>query len=65
MALLIQLQIRGGAQQASDNLGKLPLGIQQLALARQRAVDVGDKSLAAQLGSTIDGLLSKIDNDVT
>lgn len=42
------------------DLGKLPLALQQLGLARQRAVDVGDTALAESLGNTMDELTKKI-----
>ena len=37
-----------------------PLALQQIALARQRAVDVGDKDLAKKLGDKIEELLKKM-----
>jgi hypothetical protein len=40
--------------------GKLPLAIQQLALARTRAEDSGDQALSKQIGDKIDELLTKI-----
>jgi SPP1 family phage portal protein len=43
---------------ASGELGKLPLAIQQLALARTRAEDSGDTKLSKQIGDKIDQLLS-------
>jgi len=36
------------------------LALQQLGLARQRAVDVGDTALAEQLGNAMDELTNKI-----
>lgn len=41
-------------------LGKIPLGIQQLALARERANTAGDTELAKQLGDKMDELLNTI-----
>ena len=45
---------------AADVLGKIPLGIQQLALARERANTAGDKKLSADLGKKIKELLGDI-----
>lgn len=49
-------ELGGGA----EVLGKVPLAIQQLALARMRADESGDKALSKQLGDKIDELLNKI-----
>lgn len=43
-----------------DAIGKIPLAIQQLALARERASKAGDTKRAEQLASKIDELLEKI-----
>jgi hypothetical protein len=43
-----------------DVLGKIPLAVQQLALARERAVTAGDATLAENLGRKIEGLLEQI-----
>jgi hypothetical protein len=43
-----------------DTLGKLPLALQQLALARERALAIGDKDLVKQLGDKMDELLKQI-----
>lgn len=49
-----------GATGASDVLGKVPLALQQLALARERALESKDAALAAQIGRKMDELLEKI-----
>ena len=43
-----------------DSTGKIPLAIQQLALARERAKNAGDEAMAAKLGSKIDELTARI-----
>jgi hypothetical protein len=43
-----------------DQIGKLPLAIQQLSLAAQRASDTGNVSLAARLNKKIDELLKSV-----
>lgn len=43
-----------------DELGKLPLALQQLALARERARAASDTDLVASLGSKMDELLKRI-----
>ena len=48
------------APAASDSLGKIPLAIQQLALAQQRAFDTDQPDKAARLGAKIDSLLDQI-----
>jgi hypothetical protein len=51
----------GPAQPAqSDSVGKIPLALQQLALARQRAFETNDNVLAGQIGSKISELLDQI-----
>lgn len=49
----------GGAE--ADALGKLPLALQQLALARERADKAGDAVLAAKIGKKMDVLLKAIE----
>lgn len=44
----------------TDTLGKIPLALQQLALARERAVTANDMDLANKIGIKIDELLAKI-----
>lgn len=44
----------------SDQLGKIPLALQQLALARERANTAGDTELFNSLGNKMDELLSDI-----
>ncbi|HZG00743.1 MAG TPA: hypothetical protein VEY71_07060, partial [Chitinophagales bacterium] len=41
----------------TDSVGKIPLALQQLALARERAINAGDKALANQLGAKMKELL--------
>jgi hypothetical protein len=43
-----------------DTTGKIPLAIQQLALARERAKNAGDDVMAAKLGVKIDELTARI-----
>lgn len=45
---------------AVDSLGKIPLAIQQLALARERANTAGDTDLSKQLGSAMDILNAQL-----
>lgn len=49
-----------GPPDDEDSTGKLPLALQQLALARERANTAGDIDLSNKLGAKIDELLSKI-----
>jgi len=44
----------------SDNLGKIPLALQQLALARERAKTANDMDLAVEIGKKMDELLAQI-----
>ena len=50
----------GGVTQEKDVLGKVPLALQQLALARERAKEAGDNELAQSIGVKMDELLSEI-----
>lgn len=51
----------GGANNAdTDQIGKLPLAIQQLSLAATRAVEAGKPDLAARLNKKIDELLISV-----
>ena len=43
-----------------NDIGKIPLAIQQLALSRKRADEAGDSVLSNQLGNKIDELLKSI-----
>jgi hypothetical protein len=43
-----------------DTTGKIPLAIQQLALARERAKNAGDETMATKLGVKIDELTARI-----
>ena len=49
--------IAGGG---GNDIGKIPLAIQQLALSRKRADEAGDSVLSNQLGNKIDELLKSI-----
>jgi hypothetical protein len=51
---------RGGGGEI-DNIGKIPLGLQQLALARERAMTAGDKKLAAAIGKKMAEMLGVIE----
>lgn len=50
----------GATAVAGDDLGKIPLALQQIALARQRAKEDGDASLANKLGDKQEELLKQI-----
>lgn len=52
---IIQMADAGG-----DDLGKIPLAMQQLALARERARTVGDADLEKSIGTKMDELLNNI-----
>lgn len=54
----VQAALEGGASQ--DNLGKLPLAMQQLGLAKQRALETNDAALAKRIGDKMDDLLKQI-----
>ena len=44
----------------NDTLGKIPLALQQLALARERASTAGDTTLSNKIGDKIEELLKEI-----
>jgi hypothetical protein len=50
-----------GEDGSLDSIGKFPLAIQQLALAKMRAEESGDKVLAGKLSAKMDQLLDKIE----
>lgn len=50
----------GASGGSIDSLGKIPLALQQLALARERAVTAGDTDLINQLGKAQDALLMQL-----
>jgi hypothetical protein len=50
----------GGNSSDTDQIGKLPLAIQQLSLAATRAVEAGKPDLAARLNKKIDELLISV-----
>jgi hypothetical protein len=52
----------GGAQ--GDALGKIPLALQQIALARERAKTAGDTALADQLGAQMEELTKRLGSGV-
>ena len=45
-----------------DDLGKLPLALQQLALARERAENLGDTKLSQQIGSKMKEIIKLIES---
>jgi hypothetical protein len=47
-------------QQEGDNIGKIPLALQQLALAKERAKNAGDTELVEQIQETMKQLLTKM-----
>ena len=49
-----------GGLTPGDSLGKIPLALQQLALARERATSAGDTDLVNKIGIKMDELLAKI-----
>lgn len=51
----------GGVNEDVDILGKFPLALQQLALARERANTAGDKVLSAKIAQKMKELLNVID----
>jgi hypothetical protein len=53
-------QNEGGDNTDTDQIGKLPLAIQQLSLAATRAVEAGKPDLAARLNKKIDELLVSV-----
>lgn len=50
-----------GSVDAVDAVGKIPLGLQQLALARERANTAGDKQLSAALAKKMKDLIGSLD----
>jgi hypothetical protein len=50
----------GSAAEEADNLGKLPLAIQQLSLAAERANKAGNAKLFKVLNDKINNLLAEI-----
>lgn len=57
---LLDFTSSGDGAAMDDTTGKIPLAIQQLALARERATKGGDTEMAAKLGLKIDELTAKI-----
>lgn len=49
-----------GGGKLEDDLGKIPLALQQLALARERAITANDTTLANLLGKKMKELLPEI-----
>ena len=56
----IKLGMMGIGTSEKDVLGKVPLALQQLALARERAREAGDMELAQSIGVKMDELLAEI-----
>lgn len=54
--------VTGGG--GADSLGKIPLALQQLALARERANTVGDTTLSDLIGNAIDELTKRLLKEV-
>ena len=50
----------GNSGGVDDTIGKLPLAIQQLALAKMRAEESGDSALAKILGDKMNELIKNI-----
>lgn len=44
----------------ADSIGKIPLALQQLALAKQRALQDGDEGMADKINSKMDELLARV-----
>lgn len=57
----IEEDINGGGNMLSDDIGKLPLALQQLALARERAITANDMKLANELGRKMKELIGIIE----
>jgi len=53
-----------GGGKTNDQLGKIPLALQQLALARERANTAGDTALSKQLSEAMDSLTNQLMNSV-
>lgn len=51
---------QGGGGNELDQIGKLPLAIQQLSLAATRATESGDQALAKRLNKKVDELLKSV-----
>lgn len=58
MIAATQQQPNSNPTATSDRLGKIPLSIQQLALARTRALEAKDSGLANEIGDKITELLN-------
>lgn len=57
--MIRQVTHRGGAVM-NDSTGKIPLALQQLALARTRAQESGDSALAKIIGDKMEELIANI-----
>jgi hypothetical protein len=53
-----QEKSRGGA--VTDNLGKIPLALQQLALAREREISNNNNQLAAEISQAMTDLTKRL-----
>ena len=63
-AILDEIEALGGDNGGSNlnaEVGKVPLAVQQLALARERATAGGDTALASQIGVRIEALLETLE----
>ena len=64
-AVAIKRELKGdGGEDIStltDNIGKIPLALQQLALARQRFIETGDTVRAERMARHMDALLNEMD----
>ena len=63
-AEMMGVELSGSPQSGSDSLGKIPLALQQLALARERANTVGDTALSVSIGEAMDVLTAQMVNTV-
>lgn len=64
-AEMMEVEMTGKPQQKNDSLGKIPLALQQLALAQERANTAGNKEQSAALAEAIDLLTTRLVESVT
>jgi hypothetical protein len=62
-AYVALLKAETSPSDAGDNLGKIPLALQQLALARERAITAGDQPRADKIGQKIEELTELVTSD--
>ncbi len=60
MDYVTQEMSKNSGNESGDTLGKIPLALQQLALARERANTAGDTQLSERIGKKMDTLLEEI-----